>query len=117
MPHAPLMQPLDREIAYDLGHRAPALEKDGRRTAAGGVSSNEEGRGVLAPKRVDERGEAVKIRGDLRHRYLRVVKGGRSAATTDAYWRKGWDSNPRYPCRYAGFQDRCLKPLGHPSYV
>jgi hypothetical protein len=31
------------------------------------------------------------------------------------YWRKGWDSNPRYPCRHAGFQDRCLKPLGHPS--
>src|ERR1700680_793026 len=30
-------------------------------------------------------------------------------------WRKGWDSNPRYPCRHAGFQDRCLKPLGHPS--
>src|SRR5437764_15148108 len=31
------------------------------------------------------------------------------------WWRKGWDSNPRYPCRHAGFQDRCLKPLGHPS--
>jgi hypothetical protein len=31
------------------------------------------------------------------------------------HWRKGWDSNPRYPCRHAGFQDRCLKPLGHPS--
>lgn len=30
-------------------------------------------------------------------------------------WRKGWDSNPRCPCRHAGFQDRCLKPLGHPS--
>src|SRR3954471_18523918 len=30
-------------------------------------------------------------------------------------WRKGWDSNPRYPCRHAGFQDRCLKPLSHPS--
>ena len=30
-------------------------------------------------------------------------------------WRKGWDSNPRYPCGHAGFQDRCLKPLGHPS--
>src|SRR6516162_383901 len=27
----------------------------------------------------------------------------------------GWDSNPRYPCGHAGFQDRCLKPLGHPS--
>src|SRR5690606_15054396 len=29
-------------------------------------------------------------------------------------WRKGWDLNPRgsSPC---GFQDRCLRPLGHPS--
>src|SRR5436309_14450976 len=35
----------------------------------------------------------------------------------EIYWRKGWDSNPRYPCRHAGFQDRCLKPLGHPSMV
>ena len=35
--------------------------------------------------------------------------------TTATAWRKGWDSNPRYPCRHAGFQDRCLKPLGHPS--
>ena len=30
-------------------------------------------------------------------------------------WRKGWDSNPRWACTHAGFQDRCLKPLGHPS--
>jgi hypothetical protein len=27
----------------------------------------------------------------------------------------GWDSNPRRTCARAGFQDRCLKPLGHPS--
>jgi hypothetical protein len=27
----------------------------------------------------------------------------------------GWDSNPRWRCRHAGFQDRCLQPLGHPS--
>jgi hypothetical protein len=27
----------------------------------------------------------------------------------------GWDSNPRYACTYGGFQDRYLKPLGHPS--
>ena len=27
----------------------------------------------------------------------------------------GWDSNPRDPFRPAGFQDRCLQPLGHPS--
>jgi hypothetical protein len=32
-------------------------------------------------------------------------------------WRKGWDSNPRWACTHAGFQDRCLKPLGHPSSV
>src|SRR5207248_190060 len=25
------------------------------------------------------------------------------------------DSNSRYPCRYAGFRDRCLQPLGHLS--
>ena len=38
--------------------------------------------------------------------------------TSDAYsriWRKGWDSNPRWSCPHGGFQDRCLKPLGHPS--
>ena len=29
----------------------------------------------------------------------------------------GRDSNPRCPCGHAGFQDRCLKPLGHPSFV
>src|SRR3569833_2333290 len=29
--------------------------------------------------------------------------------------RMGWDSNPRYPYEYAGYQDRCLKPLSHPS--
>ncbi len=30
-------------------------------------------------------------------------------------WRMGWDSNPRWACTHGGFQDRCLKPLGHPS--
>ena len=34
---------------------------------------------------------------------------------TKAVWRTGWDSNPRYAYTYGGFQDRCLKPLGHPS--
>ena len=29
----------------------------------------------------------------------------------------GWDSNPRWACTHGGFQDRCLKPLGHPSFV
>ena len=31
------------------------------------------------------------------------------------YWRREWDSNPRRHHCLAGFQDRCLKPLGHPS--
>jgi hypothetical protein len=30
-------------------------------------------------------------------------------------WRRGWDSNPRATFAAAGFQDRCLQPLGHPS--
>jgi hypothetical protein len=46
-------------------------------------------------------------------RLLWISNGGERGRTY--YWRKGWDSNPRYPCRHAGFQDRCLKPLGHPS--
>ena len=50
---------------------------------------------------------------------LAGIGGGKSAAlgvpTSVLNWRKGWDSNPRYPCGHAGFQDRCLKPLGHPS--
>ena len=33
------------------------------------------------------------------------------------YWRKEWDSNPRWSCPHGGFQDRCLKPLGHPSFA
>ncbi len=30
-------------------------------------------------------------------------------------WRRGRDSNPRYPFEYAGFQDRSHQPLGHLS--
>ena len=29
--------------------------------------------------------------------------------------RRGRDSNPRYLCRYTGFRDLLLQPLGHPS--
>lgn len=29
--------------------------------------------------------------------------------------RREGDSNPRYPCGQAGFQDRCNQPLCHPS--
>ena len=30
-------------------------------------------------------------------------------------WRREWDSNPRWYRYHAGFQDQCLKPLGHLS--
>ncbi len=30
-------------------------------------------------------------------------------------WRRGWDSNPRYPRRYNGFRDRPNRPLWHLS--
>lgn len=30
-------------------------------------------------------------------------------------WRRGWDSNPRYPCGYNGFRDRPVRPLRHLS--
>ncbi len=33
----------------------------------------------------------------------------------DRQWRKRWDSNPRTAHTVAGFQDQCLKPLGHTS--
>ena len=39
----------------------------------------------------------------------------RRSRTATAGWRMGWDSNPRGACTPAGFQDRCLQPLGHPS--
>ncbi len=29
--------------------------------------------------------------------------------------RRGWDSNPRKPCDFSGFQDRRIRPLCHPS--
>jgi hypothetical protein len=32
-----------------------------------------------------------------------------------AVWRRGWDLNPRGALTPAGFQDRCIQPLCHPS--
>ena len=45
----------------------------------------------------------------------RIRANVQAALALTRHWRMGWDSNPRYPCGHAGFQDRCLKPLGHPS--
>jgi hypothetical protein len=32
-----------------------------------------------------------------------------------AMWRRGGDSNPRYPYEYAAFRVRCFQPLSHLS--
>ena len=37
------------------------------------------------------------------------------AATCETPKRTGWDSNPRAAFTTAGFQDRCIRPLCHPS--
>ncbi len=50
---------------------------------------------------------------------LTAASGGKPATpgvrSSVLKWRMGWDSNPRWRRRHAGFQDRCLQPLGHPS--
>ena len=67
------------------------------------------------------RGEDVPIDHGCKIRFLRLCRSTVDCAEHQQkicirlVWRKGWDSNPRCPCRHAGFQDRCLKPLGHPS--
>ena len=33
----------------------------------------------------------------------------------NSVWRRGRDSNPRYPCEYAAFRVRCIRPLCHLS--
>src|SRR6202021_4122260 len=37
--------------------------------------------------------------------------------TYELFWRRARDSNPRYPLRYVGFQDRCHQPLGQLSAI
>ena len=45
-----------------------------------------------------------------------VANGGANAMPTQGLkWRMGWDSNPRWTCAHASFQDWSHKPLGHPS--
>jgi hypothetical protein len=39
----------------------------------------------------------------------------REFSVVQTVWRRGRDSNPRYPFGYAGFQDRSHQPLGHLS--
>jgi site-specific DNA recombinase len=72
-------------------------------------------------QRVEVADKEVRImgsKGDL----LRTLAAGAGVApatpgvrSSILRWRTGWDSNPRWASTHGGFQDRCLKPLGHPS--
>ena len=55
-----------------------------------------------------ERGATSKIPGEKR-------KGPGMSTIPKAPRRSGRDSNPRYTFVYAGFQDRCIQPLCHPT--
>ena len=37
--------------------------------------------------------------------------GNRQSKIGNALWRRGWDSNPRWPLSHSGFRDRCTNPL------
>jgi site-specific DNA recombinase len=68
-------------------------------------------------QRVEVADGEVRIMGS-KTRLLQALTGKssvNSVPTQGLKWRMGWDSNPRRACTLGGFQDRCLKPLGHPS--
>ena len=44
-----------------------------------------------------------------------LAKITEDVATTINYWRREWDSNPRYACTHTRFPSVRLKPLGHLS--
>ncbi len=68
-------------------------------------------------QRVEVAEGEVRIMGSKSRLLQTLVAGSgvNSVPTQGLKWRRGWDSNPRYSLLHAGFQDRCLKPLGHPS--
>ena len=43
------------------------------------------------------------------------ARDGGAVARVYVHKRRGWDSNPRYPFGYNGFQDRLFRPLSHLS--
>ncbi len=72
-------------------------------------------------QRVEVADKEVRImgsKGDLL-RTLAAASGVKSATpgvrSSVLNWRRGGDSNPRYPCRYAAFRVRCVQPLCHLS--
>ncbi len=68
-------------------------------------------------QRVEVADGEVRIMGS-KSRLLQVLTGKNgvnSVPTQGLKWRRGWDSNPRYPRRHNGFRDRPNRPLWHLS--
>ena len=82
--------------------RAPAYPRDHLRALA---------------QRVEVAESEVRIMGS-KSRLLQtlVANGGANSVPTQGLkWRRGGDSNPRYPRGYAAFRVRCFQPLSHLS--
>ena len=77
----------------------------------------------LLAQRVEVEDKQVRIMGSKSNLLRTLAAISSSGVKSDSLgvpsfvpkWRKRWDSNPRWSCPHGGFQDRCLKPLGHPS--
>ncbi len=68
-------------------------------------------------QRVEVADGEVRIMGS-KSRLLQVLTGKlgvNSVPTQGLNWRRGGDSNPRYPYEYAAFRVRCFQPLSHLS--
>ncbi len=89
---------------------------DRGRIDAGIEALGQPGIGVVEGKREGRGGIGVNRRQNSYR--IRCVRWsfGRGAYCKDG-WRKRRDSNPRYPFRYASFQDWSHQPLGHSSVV
>ena len=73
--------------------------------------------GNVIPARRVGKGRARQRESPVRYFGAADIGQRRGRKRTSGVWRKGWDSNPRYPCEYGSFQDCCLQPLGHLSAV
>ncbi len=68
-------------------------------------------------QRVEVADGEVRIMGSKSRLLQALVANGsvNSVPIQGLKWRRGGDSNPRYPCRYAAFRVRCVQPLCHLS--
>jgi hypothetical protein len=106
-----------RSCRTGADHAAMALPRDSRargthRRAQGLPRSGATGRG--RGRCISHHGIEIRLAEDT-CRWPSPAIGGDWRARGGLTWRMGWDSNPRYGLPHGGFQDRCLKPLGHPS--